>query len=417
MRQSKLTFLVCLAVFCACGKGRTPHPLPSPTVPPSVDTAAAAVSVESVDSAVPAVSSATAALEIEHLYDIPSTCDASTMTSRHDSLGRPFLYVAAKEGGLRIYDVSGAPVLVGTIPVASMGSLHVMSLFQSGQRLYLALGTHFFGTKQGAGLAVIDVSDPTRAGILGHWKDDAAVGGAGCVEVVGELAYLGAMKSGLYILDVSHPSAIRRVSKFVPEIRFPDARPDPKKFNARGMAVRDGIVYLCYDAGGLRLIDVKNPDRPLEIGRYSNPAMNGKPRAYNNIVLDGRLAYVTVDFVGFEILDISNPSAISLVSWWNPWNPSLQPINWFTSPGHANEIAFDARKKIAFISVGKSDLQVLSVADPVHPQLIGKFGEASDQMGTWGVSIHSDRVYLSYICTLGIPFNSRWTGIKVLRYK
>jgi hypothetical protein len=34
----------------------------------------------------------------------------------------------------------------------------------------------------------------------------------------------------------------------------------------------------------------------------------------------------------------------------------------------------------------------------------------SNGIGTWGVSLHDDRVYLSYICTLGIPFPSNWTG-------
>lgn len=357
----------------------------------------------------------TAGPTIEHLYDIPVTGDAITMTMRQDNLARPFLYVAAKDGGLLIYDTSGTPALVRTIPAVDLGSLHVMSLSQSGQRLFLALGNHWSG--QNPGLAIIDISDPRQATLLGLWRDGAVLGGAGGVEVVDDIAYLGAMKSGLYILDIAVPSSIRQVAKFVPDIRYPDHNPDPPKFNARGMVVRDGIVYLCYDAGGLRLIDVHNPAQPAEIGRYANPSMDRKPRAYNNIVLDGRYAYVTVDYVGFEVLDIASPSAIKLVSWWNPWNPELNGLRWFTSPGHANEIAYDAQRKLVFISAGRSDLQVLSVADPVKPRLVGGYGEVEDKLGTWGVSIHGDRVYLAYIRTLGIPFVSQWTGVKVLRYR
>lgn len=357
----------------------------------------------------------TAGLTIEHLYDIPVTDDAITMTMRQDNLERPFLYVAAKDGGLLIYDISGTPTPVRTIPAGDLDSLHVMSLSQSGQRLFLALGDHW--GEENPGLAIIDISDPRQAALLGLWHDGAVLGGAGGVEVVDGIAYLGAMKNGLYILDIATPSSIRQVAKFVPDIRYPDPNPDPPKFNARGMAVRDGIVYLCYDAGGLRLVDVHNPSQPVEIGRYANPAMDRKPRAYNNIVLDGRFAYVTVDYVGFEVLDISNPSAIKLVSWWNPWNPELNGLRWFTSPGHANEIAYDAQHKLVFISAGRSDLQVLSIADPVNPRLVGSYGDVEDKLGTWGVSSYNDRVYLAYIRTLGIPFFSQWTGVKVLHYR
>jgi hypothetical protein len=35
---------------------------------------------------------------------------------------------------------------------------------------------------------------------------------------------------------------------------------------------------------------------------------------------------------------------------------------------------------------------------------------------TWGLALHGDRVYLSYIRTLGIPFRADWSGVKVIRY-
>lgn len=355
-------------------------------------------------------------MQFQHLYDIPVTGDAIAMTMRADTLKRPFLYIAAKDGGLVIYDISAAPVLVKTVPVDALGSLHVMSLSQAGKRLFLALGNHW-GRGQNSGMAVIDVSDPRQASVLGLWRDPSVTGGAGGVEVVGNQAFLGAMMNGLYILDVETPSSIKRISRFVPDIYFPEPRPDPPKFNVRGMAIRDGIVYLCYDAGGLRLIDVRDPAHPVEIGRFSNPAMNGRPRAYNNLVLDGKLAYITVDYVGFEVLDISHPTSIRLISWWNPWNPGLSGFRWFSSPGHANEIALNPERKLVFIAAGRTDLLILSVADPAKPTRVGGFGDVEDKLGTWGVSLSGDLVFLAYIRTLGIPFYANWTGVKALRIK
>ena len=357
-----------------------------------------------------------AGLRFEHQHDIPFALDGLPMTMTRDATKRPFLYVAAKEGGLRIYDVKDTPKLVRTIPISELASMHVMSLTQVGNRIYLALGNHW-GKREKAGLAVVDATDPVKASVAGVWKDTAADGAGGAVVVSGRTAYLAAMGNGLIVLDVGQPSEMRVTARLLPELTFPDARPDRSKINARGLAQRKNLLLVCYDAGGVRVIDVADPQKPVEISRYSNPAMNGRPRAYNNIVVNGSLAYVTVDYVGLEILDIANPRAIKLVSWWNPWNPKLDGWRWFSSPGHANELAFDARSKTVLMSGGRSDLVAVNVSDPQHPIPVGSIGEVDDTQATWGLSLHGDLVYLSYIRTFGVPFRADWAGVKVFRLR
>lgn len=354
--------------------------------------------------------------ELRHSYDIPADCSGMTMTMKHDITGKPFLYVASKDAGLKIYNVASDPILVQTIPAARFHSLHVMNLSQRGELLYLALGNHFGFAAQSPGFAIVDVRTPAKANVVSLWYNDRLKGGAGIVESAGKYVFLGAMGNGLMIFDASDRLHITMLSSLIPDMHFPDPKPDSTKFNARGMAVRNNYIYLCYDAGGLRIINVADPRHPLEIGRYSNPVMNGKPRAYNNIVLDGALAYVTVDYCGLEILNISDPSAIALVRWWNPWTCQTSGFNWFKSDGHANEIALDTKKKLLFISTGKSDLHVLDVSHPTDPEHCAIYGGTANNIGTWGVSIYENNVYLSYICTLGIPFASRWTGVKILTH-
>lgn len=361
-------------------------------------------------------STSAAGPRFEHLHDIAYSGVELPMTMIHDAANRPFLYVASKDAGLRIYDMQDTPRLARAIPISELGSLHVMSLAQHGQRVYLALGNHW-GHGEPAGLAVIDVRNPAQASVAGVWKDTESQGGGGAVLVQGSTAYLAAMGHGLIVLDVGQPASIRVAARFQPELAFPDARPDRKKINARGLALHKNRLFLCYDAGGVRVLDVSNPKKPAEIGRYSNPAMNGRPRAYNNIVLNGSLAYVTVDYVGLEILDIANPREIKLVSWWNPWNPKLEALRWFTSPGHTNEIAYDAKSRTVLMSAGRSDLVAVDVSDPVRPIQVGSIGEVDDSQATWGLSMHDDLVYLSYIRTLGIPFRADWPGVKVFRYR
>lgn len=355
------------------------------------------------------------AARFEHLHDIPHKGQGVPMSMMHDAENRPYLYVAANEAGLLIYDVKAEPKLVHTIPPSKLAALNVMNVSQVGKKMYLALGNHW-GKAGNAGLAVIDVAKPGAASVAGVWKDIEPSGAGGAVVVDGKVAYLAAMRHGLVVLDVGNPPAIRQTARLLPELTFPEAKHDRSKINARGLALRKNLLFLCYDAGGVRVIDVANPKKPAEIGRYANPAMKGRPRAYNNIVVNGSYAYVTVDYVGLEILDISNPRAIKLVSWWNPWNPKLEGLRWFTSPGHANEIVYDTKSKTVLMSAGRTDLVAVNVSDPGKPRQVGAVGTVEDTKATWGISMHGDRIYLSYIKTLGIPFRADWPGVKIYKY-
>ena len=351
-------------------------------------------------------------------YNLSSTCNQLYLTSRHDD-NKDFLYVAGKEGGLKIYSLTGSLSLVKTIPTTQLDSLEVMNLTQSGNYLYLALGNHFGTGQQNPGMAIIDVTDPVNPVIKTVWKDPTVVTGAGIIAVDGNYAYLGAMRNGLMIFNITNKTAPLLMSSIVPSISFPDVNPDPTKYNARGMAIKGDLVYLCYDAGGLRIINVSDKSYPAEVGRYANPVMGGKPRAYNNIVLDDSLAYVAVDYCGMEVLNIKDPSAIRLVNWWNPWRCETDALNWFVSDGHSNEIAIDKANKLIFMATGKSDMDVIDISNP-QKSLPTRFeyGGVNNGIGTWGLSIYKNNIYLSYICNaLSWPFPSNWTGVKLLKYE
>jgi hypothetical protein len=294
-----------------------------------------------------------------------------------------------------------------------------MNLTQSGNYLFLALGNHFGTGQQNPGMAIVDVTDPVNAIIKSVWKDPTLVAGAGIVEVDGNYAYLGAMRNGLMIFNITDKTAPLLESVIAPSIAFPDPNPDPTKYNARGMAIKGDLVYLCYDAGGLRVIDVSDKQYPAQVGQYANPAMSGKPRAYNNIVLDDSLAYVAADYCGMEVLNIKDPANIRLVNWWNPWRCETDALNWFVSDGHSNEIAIDKTNKLIFMATGKSDMDVIDISNP-QKSLPTRFeyGGVNNGIGTWGLSVYKNNIYLSYICNaLDWPFPSNWTGVKILKYE
>ena len=357
-------------------------------------------------------------MNIQFQADIASTCNAITITMRQDIVGKPYLYVANTGAGLTIYDISTltAPVLVKTISSSSFNSLDVINISQDGDYIYLALGNSFGTNVQSSGMAIVDVSNPVSAFVTDVWVFSGPISGAGIVKTEGNYAYLGAMGNGLIILDITDKNNISFVSQFRPDMNYPTANPDTLKYNARGMQVKNDIVYLCFDAGGFRIINTTNKQNPVETGRYSNPALNGKPRAYNNIILDDTLVYIAVDFCGLEVLNIADTSNVTLASWWNPWDCTGNPFNWFSSSGHANEIEYNKNCKQLFISTGKSDMYVVDISNPSQPDSCNYYGGISNGIGTWGIGSYQDRIYLSYICTFGIPFASNWTGVKILTY-
>lgn len=353
-------------------------------------------------------------------FELPFAFPNQAMTVKPDKSGRDFMYVAGKEQGLLIYDISNinSPSHVHTFPKQDFMNMDVMNITQDGNFLYLALGNHFNTTTDYPGMAIIDVADPAQAAITDVWQHTTYRNGAGIVGVEGNYAYLGAMELGLIILDITDKNNISFVSQFIPDISFPNPNnPDPQKFNARGMTVKDDVVYLCYDAGGLRIINVADKQNPVETGRYSNPLLFNRPRAYNNIVLDDTLVYIAIDYCGMEVLNVSDTSNITQVGWWNPWACETPANTWFNSPGHTNEIEFDENCKLLFMSTGRGDGHVVNVSNPAQPDSCNRFGGTSDNQGTWGIGLRGDKIFAGYIFVpLGIPFFSNWGGVKLFTW-
>ncbi len=336
----------------------------------------------------------------------------------HDRMGRACLHVALKNGGLAILDISKlrtAPTRIGTVKPAKLGGLEVMYLTQQKNLLYLALGDFFNAQGSAAGLAIVNVADPRKPRVFSVWKSDKKLQGAAAVIVRDKYAYLGAMTHGVFIFDVSNPTRIHKVAAILPDVDFPRKNPNKVQHpNARGFALKDRYLYVAFDTGGLRVIDVANPLKPREVGRYVNRGMKQKQQAYNNVVIAGTRAYVAIDYAGMEVLDVRNPRRIKQVAWWNPWRADTLANLWFNSPGHTNQIEYDAKKRLVYMSAGASGLVVVDVSERTRPRLAAQCGKPKDKLGVWGLTLANDSVYLAYI-TAVIPFQGSWSGIKAVK--
>lgn len=335
-----------------------------------------------------------------------------------DQLGRDSLYVALKNGGLKVLDISRPAVVprdVAAVGTAQLGGLDVMHLTQQKDLLFLALGDFFNASGAHAGLAAVSVRNPARPKVLSVWKSKEKLQGAAAVAVQGRYAYLGVMGHGVFVFEVADPARVEKVAAVRPDVDFPLKNPNRFQHpNARGFAIKDRLLYVAFDAGGLRVIDIKDPRRPREIARYLNAGMGGKQQAYNNLVIDGATAYVAIDYAGLEILDVRDPAHIRQVAWWNPWEVQTLKNVWFNSPGHTNQVEYDPKRRLVYLSAGDSELLVVDVSERARPRLVARHGAPKDKLGAWGLTITPDYVYLAYI-TAAVPFHSTWAGIKAIK--
>ncbi|TAL63160.1 MAG: T9SS type A sorting domain-containing protein [Bacteroidetes bacterium] len=341
----------------------------------------------------------------------------SAYTPLIDRLGRPYIYLAAKELGLVTFDISNTlnPVPVDTQTVVSLGNLKVTGVAQDSNYLLVSLGD-FMGTTN-AGLAIFDISNPVAPVLLDRWDSAAFNNGTSTVIWQGNYAYLGAMKKGVVILDISDKQNIQFVSQIIPDTTYGN---QSYGYSSRGLFISDDTLLVADDNGGLRMIDVTNKQNPIEIGKYISSSMSMVAYPfYNHVYRIGNYAYCAVDYCGFEVVDVSNPSLMTDVSWLNPWNCTNLPPpfgSWNGSDGHTNEIAYSSSQNVLFFSGGDSQILALDPSTPAQPRIMGAWGPPNDSVGTWGTDVYGNLVALANVKTFGFPFISNVGGLQLLNW-
>lgn len=336
-----------------------------------------------------------------HPYvQFPDSFSAPVLSSRIDRLGRPYVYLACSDSGLFVWDITvpTAPVVIKRMPTSLFGDLSVTSLEQEGSLLYLALGALDSGTP---GLAVLDVSDAADPIPLDHYAHTPFSHGAAIVKVRDGFAYVGAMADGLMVVDANDPQDLQFHSTYLPDPSWPGIATYAP--NARGMAIVDTLLYLAFDAGGLRVLSIADPSAPYQIAQYLNPQhpLLTNP-AYNNVVVKDDRLFVAIDYCGLEVLDITDPAVPQQVDWLNPW--SCFGLNWFGSDGHANEVVLARNDSLLLMSAGDSEVLVYDVTDSDAPALRGGHIVPNDTAAAWGVDAFGDLIVAGYINNHGLPF-------------
>lgn len=349
----------------------------------------------------------------EHEYSWTYSCYEALF----DVQQRPYIYTANSELGFVVYDISNinSPTPIDTMMPAAFGGLKVTNISQSGNYVYASLGG-FQGIAQRAGMAIFDITDPTNVMVTDIWDSTTFNQGAAIAITDGDYAYLGVMEKGIIVLDVSDKDNMQYVSDYQPDPNWPHIPGLFSTPNARGMAVRGNYLYLCYDAGALRIIDISDKQNPTEVGRYINGTLDSVAQpAYNNVVLVDNYAYVTVDYCGIDIVDISNPANPQNVGWIDPWDCGT--ATWDGNAGHTNGIRAYRNNTILFVSGADTEILAYDITNRTNPTEIGAYYALLDSNVTWSLDVNDSYVALAQVDNpIGVPYDSDWGGIRILQW-
>ncbi len=352
----------------------------------------------------------------EFLYDafLPYSC----YSAKFDSQERPYLYTANVELGIISYDISDIqnPVPVDTILPAEFNGLKPTNLWHEGNLLYASLGGIQGLNAQDAGLAIMDVTDPAGLTIVDQWSSSTYSEGAAVVVVDGDHAYLGGMEEGVLILNISTPSDIQFVSRGLMDENFPQVPGLFSHPNARGMRIKNDTLFVCNDAGGLRMMDVTDKLNPTEIGKYVNADLFAIAQpAYNNVLLVDEYAYIPVDYCGLDVVDVSDTAMVN-VGWSDPWG--CEGANWNGRPGHTNEIE-RVGEDLIFVSGADTEVLAYDISDRENPILVGEYAIVGDSTVSWGITANDQYVILCLVdnSVYQQPYFSDVGGIMILEWQ
>lgn len=231
-------------------------------------------------------------------------------TTAHDVVVRnEHAYVADQTFGLAIYDVSNptAPQALGYTYLR--GWTDGVDVDATEQYAYLADSYQ--------GLVVVDVSDPALpvASAPYHPTGFSSYNGASGIQVVGTRAFLSHRVYGLWIIDVTAPSA----PAFIGSLVGP-AYGEPR-VTGEAVFVAGNYAYVAYSDpnpssadGGVLVIDVADPANPVTVGAYKIAVPSTLPKPVSlDVQVSGDYAYLACGSNGIHVVDVSDKSAPRLV--------------------------------------------------------------------------------------------------------
>jgi hypothetical protein len=220
------------------------------------------------------------------------------------------LFIASEAEGILVYDVSTAatPKRLKALPGTGV-AISVWGLYVDQDRLYAA------SPVPRAEVLIYDVKTPASPTLLSRYlvEDSLPDSGENPVEVaaLGDWLYIGHWRYGLAAVNV------KQLSNPKPEVgRFSYDRASSRSVAVGSVGGRT-VVFESSEGWGssLRALDVMEPKNIKELGRFTL-----RPEStVSGLALVGTKLYVAHNQDGLRVLDVSDPSTLRQVGWYNSW--------------------------------------------------------------------------------------------------
>lgn len=335
-----------------------------------------------------------------------------------------YAYVATGKSGLRIINISNSayPFEVGyyTIPV-SINKVSVSKGF-----VYLPLsecksyGT-FLPTRCSGAIQIIDATNPSNPTRIACHKMS---GTPSSISIDGDYAYVSEFVSStitearLLKMNISNP-------------RFPRITKIHNTDFGGKTVINNGYLYVSARYDKFRIVDISNPIIFSETGVYDARNPSGTRNAVFDAIIDKKYAYLIVEGVGIEILDISSPSQPTLISTYSiedeikdisfnaghlyivTENKGLQVINVANSSNLIQVGDYESPKSVVTLEVidnliyaaaEDNGLRIIDSSNPNMPSEIGnyqlsedvlKLADRNDPVYVTGVALEGNQAYLA----------------------
>ncbi|MGZ5487421.1 MAG: LVIVD repeat-containing protein [Candidatus Aminicenantales bacterium] len=312
-------------------------------------------------------------------------------TAESVALSGDFAYIADGSGGIKVVNVTApaGPKLAASL--VAEGYAHSVSA--NGK--LLCVGSLYDG-----GYQILDISDPAAPAVLSTNKYTMYNEGWRVI-LRDSQAIVVDYFSGIFFVDIADP----RKPKVIGQL------PAPSSIVA--VCGRDRYAFAVGELSGVLAVDAADPAQPILVGgtgifrgvqniaangsyvyvtdRWSirvydatDPAKpkQGKPLTFTEgiprtLVIRGSSAYLTADNFGFYTLDITDPSAPTVVGS-------------FKLPGFTYGLAVSGDR--AYLANSDSGLHILDIRDPKAPVEIGLVKLAGEPSG---VAVRDDLAYVA----------------------
>ena len=268
-----------------------------------------------------------------------------------------YLYVAADNAGLEIYDLTGG---IPTTPVSVVDTIDAIDVSRAARYLYVVVA--------GVGVNIYDNQNPTVAQLVSTVPIPTAVRAVPW----GIHLFVAAGQAGLAVVDIADHNA-PTIAGSLPGINAVDVALYAHQQKGRAFAAR---AYVADPDFGVRVVNLL-PDfsTPNLVGGLALPGASGLDTYSRYLPAHGSIPsrehdylYVAAGAAGLRIYDITDPDAASEVA----ALPSLGGSA--TDVDVASEMAPPGTDDYALVANAQAGLQVINVTDPLVPTVVTTVG-------------------------------------------